>query len=396
MASDLSEFHLIAVLANMTCNCAVVRAFAFATLAHLGAGAVRAQASPNGDASSPRVAIELAGGDSATQPGSTQTAQKRRVTSVRFGSEWQIGGDAADTTILLPLQLRATRQHFVVFDAIALRVVGLAPRTGRVTWHFGRPGRGPNEFGGPSRLNARAGGGSYVIDPTNMRMTIVSEDGTAGERVDYKLGANPRGTCDAGRARVHLRATESREVERVRSTNSEVSSEDLPWPELKALPSLVRQAKLFEHPDASVCLVAVTYGPMFALLDESGVRARSTWIEDVPMGQAQSRGKGSWEMLPSVKSIEGATGVGRSFAVLFRGRSPKRGRYVDFYSVTDASYLFSIELPVAATNIAFGHGLLALAGETEEGAPYVRAYSVTPSLEGMVAKAMATSGRTAQ
>lgn len=317
----------------------------------------------------------------------------RRVIPTKLRMVWQLGGDAGDTTILLPLQLRATRQHFVVFDAIALRVLGLAPRTGRVAWRFGRPGRGPEEFGGPSRLNARAGGGSYVIDPTNMRMTIVSEDGKAGERVDYKLGANPRGTCDVGASRIHLRATESREVEWVRPATNEISSEDLPWPELKALPSLVRQSKLFEHPNAEVCLVAVTYGPMFALLDESGVRARSTWIEEVPMGQAQSRGKGSWEMLPSVKSLEGATGVESSFAVLFRGRGPKRGRFVDFYSVADARYLFSIELPVVATNIAFGHGLLALAGETEEGAPFVRAFSVSPSLDGLVAKAMAAPRR---
>ena len=96
------------------------------------------------------------------------------------------------------------------------------------------------------------------------------------------------------------------------------------------------------------------------------------------MGETKSLGKGSWEMLPSVKSVQGATAVGNSFAVLFRGRGPKRGRFVDFYSVIDAGYLFSIELPFPAIDIAFGHGLLALAGETEEGAPFVRAFSVMP------------------
>ena len=109
------------------------------------------------------------------------------------------------------------------------------------------------------------------------------------------------------------------------------------------------------------------------------------------MGETKSLGKGSWEMLPSVKSVQGATAVGNSFAVLFRGRGPKRGRFVDFYSVTDAAYLFSIELPYAATDVAFAHGLLVLAGETEEGAPFVRAYAATPSLYGMVAKALGST-----
>ncbi|MCC6931238.1 MAG: hypothetical protein IT359_19775 [Gemmatimonadaceae bacterium] len=231
------------------------------------------------------------------------------------------------------------------------------------------------------------------MDITNSRLTQVTEDGKAGERLDMLSGAHLRGVCDAGRARLLLRATESGEIERVDSTNGKSVTEDLPWPELRNVPALVRQSKVFEHPGAGVCLVSLTYGPMFAILDEVGVRARSRWIENIPMGQAKSLGKGSWEMLPSVKSVQGATAVGNAFAVLFRGRGPKRGRFVDFYSVIDASYLFSIELPFAATDIAFGHRLLALTGETEDGAPFVRAFSVTPSLDGMVAKAMATPRR---
>lgn len=310
------------------------------------------------------------------------------MTPVRLRPQWEVGGSANDTTILLPLQVRATREHFVVYDAMALRLLGLEPRTGRVKWRFGRPGRGPNEFGGVAKVTSRRDGGSYVVDFTNARVTQVTEDGRAGDRQDFRMGINPRGVCDAGRSRIVLRSTESGEIERVGDQPDKSATEDLPWPELRSVPSLVRQSKIFEHPDAGVCLVSLTYGPMFAILDESGVRVRSRWVEDVPMGQAQSLGKGSWEMLPSVKSVQGATAVGNSFAVLFRGRGPKRGRFVDFYSVFDAAYLFSIELPFPATDIAFGHGLLALAGETEDGAPFVRAFSATPSLEGLVAQAM--------
>jgi hypothetical protein len=41
---------------------------------------------------------------------------RRTVATGRLRQQWDIGGDANDTTILLPLQLRATRQHFVVLE----------------------------------------------------------------------------------------------------------------------------------------------------------------------------------------------------------------------------------------------------------------------------------------
>ena len=317
----------------------------------------------------------------------------RRVVATKLRMVWQIGGDADDTTIMMPLQVRATREHFVVYDAIALRLLGVTPATGKIVWRFGRPGRGPDEFSGVAKVTARREGGTFVVDMSSSRLTLVTEDGKGGERVDYKMGVNPRGVCEAGNSRIQLRATEGKELERTSLSTGRAVAADLPWPELREVPSLARQSKIFEHPKAGVCLVSITYGPMFAILDDSGVRARARWIEEIPMGQAKSLGKGSWEMLPSVKSAQGVTGIGDSFAVLFRGRGPKRGRFVDFYSVTDAAYLFSIELPFAPTDIAYGHGLLVLSGESEDGAPFVRAYSVAPALDGLVRQALTNRAR---
>lgn len=211
-------------------------------------------------------------------------------------------------------------------------------------------------------------------------------EGRRVQRVALAPVVNPRGVCEAGDTHIHLRSTESGEIERVQLATGATTTEDLPWPELRSVPSITRQSMLFEHPSAGVCMISVSFGPMFALLDSAGVRARARWIEEIPMGQAKSLGKGSWRMLPSTQGAMSATGVGNSFAVLFRGRGPKRGRFVDFYSVLDASYRFSIELPFPATGIAVGHGLLVLTGETEEGAPFLRAFRVTPALESLVAR----------
>ncbi|MCC6931240.1 MAG: hypothetical protein IT359_19785 [Gemmatimonadaceae bacterium] len=284
----------------------------------------------------------------------------------------------------------------MVYDGVAQRLLAFAPATGRIAWRFGRPGRGPGEFGGVAKITTRKEGGMFVVDFGLSRLTEITEDGKEGPRVDYRMGVNPRGVCEAGDTHIRLRSTESGEIERVQLSTGDTSTEDLPWPELRTLPSLVRQSMIFEHPQAGVCMISVSFGPMFALLDQTGVRARARWIEEIPMGQAKSMGKGSWRMLPSTQGALSATAIGNSFAVLFEGKGPKRGRFVDFYSVTDARYLFSIELPFPAAKIAFGHALLALAGETEEGAPFVRAFSVTPSLEGLVAKATAAPRRALQ
>ncbi len=323
-------------------------------------------------------------------PGAAR-APVRSVIPIRLRREWQIGGDPNDTTLLMVLQLIATREHFVIYDGIAQRLLALTPSTGKTAWTFGRPGRGPGEFGGVATVTSRRDGGVFVVDFALSRLTEVTEDGKDGPRVEYRMGVNPRGVCEAGATHIHLRSTERGEIQRIRLADGGTSTEDLPWPELRSVPSIVRQSRIFGHPQAGVCLVAVSYGPMFALLDETGVRARARWIEETPLGQAKSLGKGSWEMLPSVRSIQGATAVGDAFSVLFRGTGPKRGRFVDFYSVHDAAYLFSVELPFSATDIAFGGGVFALAGETEEGAPFVRAFSVTPSLETLVAKARGSS-----
>jgi hypothetical protein len=63
------------------------------------------------------------------------------------------------------------------------------------------------------------------------------------------------------------------------------------------LPSLVRQSKIFEHPSAGVSQ-SPAYGPMFAILDESGVRVRSRWMRTFRWGGEVAR-QGLMECSPA-------------------------------------------------------------------------------------------------
>ncbi|MFN8665861.1 MAG: hypothetical protein U0164_01555 [Gemmatimonadaceae bacterium] len=321
----------------------------------------------------------------------------RRFPPVTLHLRWEIGGAAEDTTFLLPFSLASTRRYLIVYDAIARRVVALDPSTGREAWRLGRAGRGPDEFGGVAFVTPRAEGGVRILDLGNLRLSSLSDDGKHTGRYAFPLGSDPRGVCDVTGAQIRLRALVDHEIQRVVGDSTVASDGPLPWAEMARQPSLVRQSLLFAHPGDDACLLSMTFGPRFSILDKNGVRATGEWIEQVPLANARALGMGSWTMMPgSVISTTSATGIGRSFAVLFEGRSNQRKRVVDFYSSEDAAYLFSIGLPFEAKAVSYGHGLLILAGETDDGAPFVRAFSATPSLEVMVARAWSGAERAAR
>ena len=231
-----------------------------------------------------------------------------------------------------------------------------------------------------------------MLDQGNLRLTNVSETGVAERRFAYPFGADPRGVCELRKSQVRLRGLLDHEIERISGDTTLIGRSPLPWPELGGLPVLARQAMIFPNATNDVCLLSLTFGPRFALLDANGTRALGTWIEAVPLAKVRALGKGSWTMLPgNVISTTSATAVGDAFAVLFEGQTARKRRVIDLYDAGDARYLVSVELPFEATVLSFGHGFLLTLGETPDGVPFVRALRVTPSLETIVARAQPKS-----
>ncbi len=320
-----------------------------------------------------------------TLQGGAKIQSGRRFANARASVVWSIGGSAADTSFLLPQAIAATPRHFVVYDAVARTLTALEPTSGTISWRIGRAGRGPNEFGGVATLSPRVNGGLYVIDHGNQRLSSVDEDGAPGERTDFAVGVNPRGLCELRGAQVRLRGIRDKELERISSSSTSPVVTGLPWPELEPQPPIVRQSKLFTLTSGDACLLTLSFGPHFALLDHSGTRAVGQWVEHVPLAHTMSPSKGSWRLQPgSAYSTASASSVGQAFVVLFEGTSPQKLRLLDFYSQADGRYLFSLQLPFEAKYLTYGHGLVLVAGETSEGEPFVRAVRFTPSLETLV------------
>ncbi|MCC6931231.1 MAG: hypothetical protein IT359_19740 [Gemmatimonadaceae bacterium] len=313
----------------------------------------------------------------------------------RVTVSWSIGGAPGDTTFLLPQAIAATTHHFVVYDAVARNLTALDPVTGRVAWRFGRAGRGPNEFGGVATVGPRLEGGVNVIDHGNQRLTPVREDGRPGAATDFAVGVNPRGLCELRGAQLRLRGIVDKELERIPAGSTEGVTTALPWPELSMEPPIVRQSKLFTVAAGEACVLTLSFGPRFAILDEAGTRVAGEWVERIPLARAVSPARGSWRMQPgSAYSTASVSSVGDAFAVLFEGTSTLKLRLLDFYSLRNGDYLFSLQLPFAAKYMTYGHGVMLLAGETDEGEPFVRAVRFAPTLEELVKRASTDHPRT--
>jgi hypothetical protein len=79
--------------------------------------------------------------------------------------------------LLKPELLAIGRDGIFVFD-YGNRELSAFTMTGRFAWVRGRKGGGPGEFGGPTDMSTDANGGIYLLDPTNSRITVYSENGT--------------------------------------------------------------------------------------------------------------------------------------------------------------------------------------------------------------------------
>jgi hypothetical protein len=100
--------------------------------------------------------------------------------SRRFAAaEWhQVGGiaPAVESPLLLPLLLAASGGLFVVFD-YGDHAVKAFRLNGTLLWKLGRSGGGPREFANPTDLQADQDNRFWVLDPNNLRVTIIDSLG---------------------------------------------------------------------------------------------------------------------------------------------------------------------------------------------------------------------------
>lgn len=311
---------------------------------------------------------------------------RRIYRTVRWERVWRVGGEGSDTTLYAIISMAASGSTIIVVDGGRRRVLSLDAATGRTRWIIGTPGRGPGEFGEGMQVAPLASGGFAMIDGSNRRLRRFSADGVRTSDAAFTLGSSPLGLCvdDSGATITSLAS--GREVTRVAWDGTVLQTSTLPWPDEKSLPLLVRQSMLFGSPSTDVCVQSMTFGPFFAVWRRGVVHHTGRWIVEVPIAQVEERAGGAQRFARGARvSTTSIALAPRHFIALFRGQTPGAESLLDVYSISSGHYRFSLRMPTRAKHVVVSGETLVFAGESEEDAPFVSAYRLTPGLATLLA-----------
>lgn len=294
----------------------------------------------------------------------------RVVAEGSLAEVFRVGGSLEDTILLGPARLAADEAGVWVGDPLAGRVLRF-DRGGRLLFASGARGGGPGEFRSIRDLAVDDVGRLWVLDRSNARITVVGSNGAIASTIPLEGPARSAdqlaplpsgGDVDVvvyDRARPFLRLSPDGRID------------DRFGPPWAGFPDL--------EPLASQLVIAAGHGgrwaAAFAMGDGFFIRNGPAWIggrwpyvEEVPFPRVETRGKLSSDGTGMVEErIAGdrpvfaalsASVVGDRLAVLFGGRSPERGRWLDVYGLDDGRYRGSLLLPEPFFRVALGGGRL--------------------------------------
>lgn len=284
------------------------------------------------------------------EPRVREPVGERLPTSVAWDTLW-IRGGAADTLLLMPLDVVADAEHAYVLDGGGKRIVALRVADGAVAWVVGGAGGGPREFAAPTALTLTPGGDVLVADHQNARITVIDPSGRVTDHVPFRAFSYAQGICALADGDI-LVSTMERERPVVRLSREGVVEQrlDLPWPELRDDSPLARQAFLASTDDFRGCALALAVGRGFAVYRDGAFPVASDYVEAVAPAQVEvasrstegRRSESARMRRPEIAATDAAAGAG-TLAVSFQGKSASAGRIIDHYDLRTGRYLESYE-----------------------------------------------------
>jgi hypothetical protein len=293
------------------------------------------------------------------EPRSREPVRERRPTVVAWDTTWARGGEA-DSLLLMPLDVVADAEHVYVLDGGAKRVIALRLADGALAWTVGGAGGGPREFAAPTALSLTRAGEVLVADHQNARISVIDRAGRVTDHVPFREFSYAQGMCALADGDILVATMESeRPIVRISRGGDVKERLDLPWPELRDVPPLARQAFLASTGDFRECALALAMGRGLAVYRDGGFQVASDYVEPVASPQVelasrrteQGRSESARMRRPDIAATDVAAHVGTA-AVSFRGKSPSAGRIIDHYDLRTGRYLESWE---------FAHPILSLA-----------------------------------
>lgn len=287
----------------------------------------------------------------------------RRFVDVSWEPVFTIGGAVDDTSLAMPARPAATGHGVYIVDGYLKRLqyFGL---DGTRRWSFGGEGGGPGEFRLPRDLKIDGEGNAWVLDPTNARITVVSEDGEAVREIGLDALDRPPDRIvplPDGQAILLDHRPDSPFV-RIDARGRILSRGALPLRGLTQLGSL--GAQLVPRGDAisGRWSAAFMTGDGFFTFDGDRLRHPHAWfVEPSPWPEIITEQSGNvtrTRMRTPASSANSIVLDGDRVLIHFDGRSDQRLRVIDVYSAADGSYIESFTLPRRYGEIDFREGIL--------------------------------------
>jgi len=268
-----------------------------------------------------------------------------------MGGRWeQISGVAPDADLLLDPQLLAVDESTLyVFDYGDLALKAFSLR-GDPRWTLGRAGGGPGEFRNPTDLKATPRG-VWVIDPGNVRLTLVSHEGavletlTMGREISTAIPQPDGSLLGFGATSpflVHL------------APDGSAHDSSLIPETLVGTHPLLREAYAAAAPTGEGML-GFRWSSRRLLIAGGRVQVFDG-VEPRPIPTlVQSRVQGNLvtKVDPEAReAVLSAAGWAGASYFLYGGRTEHAGRIVDAYRVVDGAYLASWLLPRKGVQLA--------------------------------------------
>jgi hypothetical protein len=274
-----------------------------------------------------------------------------------------------DTLLLSPSGLAADDGGVYVADPVAGRVLRF-DRTGRLVFSVGRRGGGPGEFRAMRDIETDGEGRAWVLDRGNARITILGPAGRVRARVPLQ---GPARSADqlvplAGdRGAVVVAYDREEPFVRLGLDGRIEGRFGPPWDGFARLDPLATQ--LVTATRAGRWAAAFGMGDGFFVRDgERWIGGRHLYVEALSFPEVKTSGglsaDGSGrveERISEERPVFGALAAsvaGRRLAILFGGRSPRRGRWLDIYALPGGRYRGSFLLPAYFEQVALGGDLL--------------------------------------
>lgn len=279
----------------------------------------------------------------------------RRLEAVPADELWSVGGDPADTLLLLPVDLVARAGAVYVLDRYGHRVAALDAATGAHRWTRGRRGSGPGELESPRELAPTDAGGLAVADGGNPRIARLSADGEFEAPLPLRETGSARSICGlSGGDWLVATLDPDRRLARIGADGTIAVAVAPPGPYGPDVPPIATQV-LLAGGGGDPCALLFRLGAGFAVFEAGAFGPFRPYVEPVtpPAVAVEAGGRREVSQLtePTAAALDGAVAADELW-VLFAGLGDEAGRLLDRYALRDGRYLGTWLLPFRADAFA--------------------------------------------